>query len=49
MSVSEKSLKKHYEWQGKIEVITRCPIESKEDLSLAVVIKDGKILRESEE
>lgn len=35
MSVSEKSLKKHYEWQGKIEVITRCPIESKEDLSLA--------------
>ena len=35
MSISEKSLKKHYDWQGKIEVMTRCPIESREDLSLA--------------
>ena len=35
MSIAEKSLKKHYEWQGKIEVVTRCPIESREDLSLA--------------
>lgn len=35
MSVSEESLKKHYEWGGKIEVVTRCPIESREDLSLA--------------
>lgn len=35
MSIAEESLKKHYEWQGKIEVITRCPIESREDLSLA--------------
>ena len=35
MSISEKSLQKHYDWQGKIEVVTRCPIESREDLSLA--------------
>ncbi len=35
MSISEESLKKHYEWQGKIEVVTRCPIENREDLSLA--------------
>ena len=28
MSISEKSLQKHYDWQGKIEVVTRCPIES---------------------
>ena len=35
MSVAEKSLEKHYEWKGKIEVVTRCPIESREDLSLA--------------
>ena len=35
MSVAEESLKKHYEWRGKIEVISRCPIESREDLSLA--------------
>ena len=35
MSIAERSLNKHYEWQGKIEVVTRCPIESREDLSLA--------------
>ena len=35
MSIAEESLKKHYEWQGKIEVVTRCPIESRDDLSLA--------------
>ena len=35
MSISERSLQKHYDWQGKIEVVTRCPIESREDLSLA--------------
>ncbi len=35
MNVREKSLKKHYEWAGKIEVVTRCPVESREDLSLA--------------
>ncbi len=31
----EKSLKKHYDWKGKIEVVTRVPLDSKEDLSLA--------------
>ena len=35
MNVREESLKKHYEWQGKIEVVTRCPINSREELSLA--------------
>lgn len=35
MSIAEESLKKHYEWQGKIEVVTRCKIEDREDLSLA--------------
>ncbi|MBR3879437.1 MAG: NADP-dependent malic enzyme [Clostridia bacterium] len=35
MSIAEESLKKHYEWQGKIEVVTRCSIEDREDLSLA--------------
>ena len=35
MSISEKSLEKHYEWNGKIEVVTRCPIENRDDLSLA--------------
>ena len=35
MNISEASLRKHEEWQGKIEVVARCPIETREDLSLA--------------
>ena len=35
MDIKEKSLKKHYEWNGKIEVISRVPINTREDLSLA--------------
>ncbi len=35
MNISEASLQKHAEWQGKIEVVTRCPIDTREDLSLA--------------
>ncbi len=35
MNIREKSLEKHYEWGGKIEVISRTHIESREDLSLA--------------
>ena len=35
MDIREESLKKHYEWQGKLEVTTRCKIETREDLSLA--------------
>ena len=35
MDYGEESLRKHYEWNGKIEVISRVPIENREDLSLA--------------
>lgn len=35
MNIREESLKKHYEWQGKIEVISRAPINDRQDLSLA--------------
>lgn len=35
MDVKEEALKKHYQWQGKIEVISRAPINTREDLSLA--------------
>lgn len=35
MDIRQESLKKHYEWNGKIEVVTRCPIETREDMSLA--------------
>ena len=35
MDYSVKSLEKHREWQGKIEVISRVKIQTREDLSLA--------------
>jgi malate dehydrogenase (oxaloacetate-decarboxylating) len=35
MNYAEESLKKHKEWQGKIEVICRAPLETRDDLSLA--------------
>lgn len=35
MNYAEESLKKHYEWNGKIEVICRAPLETRDDLSLA--------------
>ena len=33
--MSDKALQMHKEWQGKIEIALRCPMETKEDLSLA--------------
>ena len=35
MDYAKESLKKHYEWKGKIEMISRAPVETREDLSLA--------------
>ena len=35
MDIRKESLKKHYEWKGKIEVISRVPVNTREDLSLA--------------
>ena len=35
MTVREESLQKHYEWKGKIEVNTRVPIQTMEELALA--------------
>lgn len=35
MNYAEESLKKHYEWKGKVEVVCRTPLETTEDLSLA--------------
>ena len=35
MNYSEESLKKHYEWKGKLEVVSRAKVENKQDLSLA--------------
>lgn len=35
MDYAEESLKKHRKWQGKIEVVSRVELNSKDDLSLA--------------
>lgn len=35
MNYAEESLKKHYEWRGKIEVVCTVPLETRDDLSLA--------------
>ena len=35
MDVYEKSVQMHRQWQGKIEMVSRCRIENSEDLSLA--------------
>ena len=35
MNYAEESLRLHGEWNGKIEVISRVPVKSKDDLSLA--------------
>lgn len=35
MTISEKSLKSHAQWKGKIEVISSVPVTSQEDLAIA--------------
>ncbi|MBQ8740456.1 MAG: NAD-dependent malic enzyme [Clostridia bacterium] len=35
MDIKQESLKKHYEWQGKIEVVSRTPVTDSTSLSLA--------------
>lgn len=51
MNYPEESLKKHYEWRGKIEVVSRVDVDSRDKLSLAytpgvaaacLAIKDDK-------
>ena len=29
MDIRKESLKKHYEWNGKIEVVARCPVNNR--------------------
>ncbi|MBO5898272.1 MAG: NADP-dependent malic enzyme [Clostridia bacterium] len=35
MDIRQESLQKHYEWKGKIEVVSRVRVEDRHDLSLA--------------
>ena len=35
MTIGERSLKLHGEWKGKIEIMSRVPVKTREDMSLA--------------
>ena len=35
MTNSEKALKLHEEWRGKLDVVSRCPVDTAEDLAIA--------------
>jgi len=35
MNYAEESLKKHYEWRGKLDIVPRMKVSTREDLSLA--------------
>ena len=35
MDYAKESLKKHYEWRGKLEIVPRAPVDNRESLSLA--------------
>lgn len=35
MEIGSLALQKHFDWKGKIEIVSRTPVKSKEDLSLA--------------
>ena len=35
MDVKERALEAHEKWAGKIEVVARCEVNSKDDLSIA--------------
>ena len=52
MTVNEKALKLHEEWQGKIETVSKCPIKTREDLALAYtpgVAEPCKVIAEDKE
>ncbi|GBU26846.1 malate dehydrogenase [Treponema sp. R8-4-B8] len=35
MNYAEESLKKHYQWRGKLEIVPKMPVSTRDDLSLA--------------
>lgn len=52
MTVNEKALKLHEEWNGKLETVSKSPVKSREDLSLAYtpgVAEPCKVIAENPE
>ncbi len=42
MDIRAASLALHYRLQGKLEMVSRCPIQTQEDLSLAYTPRCGR-------
>jgi malate dehydrogenase (oxaloacetate-decarboxylating) len=52
MTIQEKALKLHKEWNGKLETVSKTPVKSREDLSLAYtpgVAEPCKVIAEDKE
>ena len=52
MSTNEKALKLHEQWQGKLETVSKTPVRTREDLSLAYtpgVAEPCKVIAENKE
>ena len=52
MTVNEKALKLHEEWQGKLETVSKTPVRTRVDLSLAYtpgVAEPCKVIAENKE
>lgn len=52
MTINEKALQLHEEWNGKLEIISKVPVKSREDLSLAYtpgVAEPCKVIAQDQE
>lgn len=52
MTINEKALKLHEEWNGKLEIVAKSPVKSREDLSLAYtpgVAEPCKVIAQNKE
>lgn len=45
MNTNEKALELHKEWNGKLETVSKTPVKSREDLSLALYSGRGRALQ----
>ena len=44
MTVNEKALMMHEQWNGKLEITSKAPVKSREDLSIAYTPRCGGAL-----
>lgn len=44
MTIQEKALELHEKWNGKLETVSKTPVKSREDLSLALYTRRCRAL-----